>query len=356
LIDNGIANGFADPGTGLTWLQPDWPAPARVRAASTSRLGGLSQGPYASLNLATHVGDDPQSVADNRALLQQALSLPSQPLWLEQVHGCEVACLEMPPREFLPIQADASYSNHPGAVCAVMTADCLPLLLCDRNGSEVAAVHAGWRGLCDGVIEAAVARFSAPPEELLAWLGPAIGPQAFEVGAEVREAFVRRDAAAAEAFVSAGLENAASRINLTTMGRAEPPQKMTVCSPLIVFPPPNPLPGGGGASERFATFTVTAQAAKPLASLVRGIGERGAVPTQAIYSSPEPRVPSPVNKYFADIFLLARQRLQTLGIDQISGGGLCTYSDPEHFFSYRRDGVCGRMATLIWIEPEEPMQ
>ncbi|MEO5342961.1 MAG: laccase domain-containing protein [Gammaproteobacteria bacterium SHHR-1] len=305
----------------MTWLQPDWPAPPQVRAASTSRLGGLSQGPYAGLNLATHVGDDAQSVADNRALLQQALALPGPPLWLEQVHGCEVACLEMPPREFLPIQADASYSNHPGAVCAVMTADCLPLLLCDRTGSEVAAVHAGWRGLCDGVIEAAVARFSAPPAELLAWLGPAIGPQAFEVGAEVREAFVRRDAVAAEAFVPAGLgtrdsglENAASRTNLT------------------------------------------AQAAKPLASLVRGIGgrgvgERGDVPTQAICSSPESRAPSPVNKYFADIFLLARQRLQTLGIDQISGGGLCTYSDPEHFFSYRRDGVCGRMATLIWIEP-----
>lgn len=243
-------------GHALTWLEPDWPAAAWVRAASSSRLGGLSQGPFASLNLGDHVGDDPELVMANRQRLAKALKLPGQPRWLKQVHGCRV----QKEADASP-EADAAWSNRPGEVCLVMTADCLPILLCNAQGTEVAAVHAGWRGLCDGVIEAALNHFSAAPGEMLAWLGPAIGPDAFEVGPEVRSAFVARDADAALAFA----------------------------------------PGQG-------------------------------------------------DRCFMDIFALARQRLQKAGIARVQGGGLCTYNDPEHFFSYRRDGITGRMATLIWLE------
>lgn len=177
------------------WLVPDWPAPVGVRALVTTRGGGVSGGPYASMNLGTHVGDAPEAVQENRARLRALL--PNEPFWLEQVHGCSVADAACGAGT---VTADASVAAQPGVACAVLTADCLPVLFCDRGAQVVAAAHAGWRGLAAGVLEATVARMGVPPSEVIAWLGPAIGPQAFEVGGEVREAFVARDAAAAEAF------------------------------------------------------------------------------------------------------------------------------------------------------------
>lgn len=246
------------------WIEPTWPAPARIGAISTTRLGGVSQGPFASLNLADHVGDDPASVARNRAILAERHALPAEPGWLSQVHGCAVAAPgSTDPGLAHPIQADAAIAIQPGIVCAVLTADCLPVLICDRHGSEIAAVHAGWRGLAAGVIEAAVARLAAAPCELLAWLGPAIGPAAFEVGTDVRERFVAADRAAAAAFH-----------------------------------------------------------------------------------------PYRTGKWLADIYRLAHHRLAHLGVSQVWGGEYCTYSDPERFFSFRRDGRCGRMASLIWLRSD----
>lgn len=240
------------------WIRPDWPAPARVRALSTTRSGGVSVSPYGSLNLGVHVGDVPASVAANRAALRDVL--PGEPCWLNQVHGTRVVDAAHP--DGVP-DADAVVSRSAGAVCVVMTADCLPVLLCDRAGSVVGAAHAGWRGLQGGVIEATVAAMQVSPSEVIAWLGPAIGPTAFEVGDEVRAAFVGDAAVAAAAFQ------------------------------------PSATPG----------------------------------------------------KWLADIYLLARQRLQVLGVNSISGGDLCTVTDRERFFSYRRDGVTGRMASLIWLDP-----
>jgi YfiH family protein len=240
-------------------LEPDWPAPPWVKALCTTRRGGVSTGAYAQLNLGDHVGDDPSAVAHNRSLLRERLELPDEPLWLTQIHGCGVARAS---EVHYGCEADAAVALEARHVCAVLTADCLPLLLCDRAGTRVAAVHAGWRGLVDGVVEAAVAALGVPGSELLCWLGPAIGPDAFEVGAEVRERFLK-----------AGSEPAAS------------------------------------AFRR------------------RGNG-----------------------KWMANIYELARQRLATVGVEAVSGGGLCTYADPGSFFSYRRDGVTGRMASLIWIE------
>lgn len=234
---------------------PDWPAPPNVRAVQTTRIGGVSVEPYASLNLGDHVGDDPAAVAQNRALLRA--SLPAGPVWLKQVHGNIVADAD---RAGGVPDADASLARKPGTVCAVMTADCLPLLLCDEAGTVVAAAHAGWRGLAGGVVEAAVRTMNVAPARLLAWLGPAIGPQAFEVGEDVRQAFLGHYAGAAQAFA----------------------------------------PHGDG-------------------------------------------------KWLADIYLLARQRLALLGVARVYGGGLCTYSDSERFYSYRRDGATGRMASLIWL-------
>ncbi|MET0101969.1 MAG: peptidoglycan editing factor PgeF [Sedimenticola sp.] len=239
------------------WIYPDWPAPAGVRAVITTRQGGVSRAPYESMNLGDHVGDDPVAVRRNRELLAESLELPSAPLWLNQVHGCTVASCGTDPEG---VAADAVVASQRGQVCAVLTADCLPLLLCNRQGDRVAAVHAGWRGLAAGVIEAAVARFDQPGEELLAWLGPAIGPGAFEVGPEVREAFVSFDQFAGEAF-SEGVEG----------------------------------------------------------------------------------------RWMADIYRLARRRLEVLRVGYVGGGGYCTVSEQGRFFSYRRDGVTGRMASLIWI-------
>lgn len=241
-------------------IRPDWPAPARVRAWSTTRSGGESAGPFASLNLGDHVGDDPDSVARNRVRVLDRLGLPAEPLWLRQVHGCEVAEAGADPRG---CTADAAVARAPGQVCAVLTADCLPLLLCDRAGLSVAAVHAGWRGLAAGVVEQAVGALGADPGQVLAWLGPAIGPDAFEVGVEVRDLFLAADPGASEAF----------------------------------------RPGAGG-------------------------------------------------RWLADLGVLAVRRLGRIGVRAVSGGGLCTYSDPRRFFSYRRDGVTGRMASLIWLSPD----
>lgn len=235
-------------------IVPDWPAPSRVRSLQTTRNGGLSLPPYDSLNLGAHVGDDPLRVAANRNLLHALV--PSEPVWLEQVHGTQVVVAEQggcAPR------ADACISRHPNAVCAVMTADCLPLLLCDAAASVVGAVHAGWRGLADGVIEATVRAMGVAPGAIMAWLGPAIGPQAFEVGEEVRAAFLRHDPAADAAFT--------------------------------------------------------------------------------------PRA----DKYLANLYLLARQRLFALGVQHVYGGDFCTHSDPQRFYSYRRDGRTGRMASMIWL-------
>jgi len=235
------------------WLIPDWPAPARIGCAVTLRSGGVSTGPYASWNLATHVGDDPEHVAENRRRLRQYLALPAEPAWLNQVHGDHI--VEIAPGRRGTPTADASFSRRPGVVCAVLTADCLPVLLTD--GRTVAAVHAGWRGLAAGLLDRALTQI--PWHRLpLAWLGPAIGPDAFEVGDEVRTAFLTRDPTLARAF-------------------------------------------------------------RP---------HRG--------------------RWLADLYHIARRILQTGGVAEIFGGDFCTYTDSARFFSHRRDGVCGRQATLIW--------
>jgi hypothetical protein len=237
-------------------LIPDWPAPANVRALQTTRTGGVSAAPYDSLNLGGHVGDNPMAVARNRMSLNTLL--PSEPVWLEQVHGTVVANADL---ASCRVQADACIARHRASVCVVMTADCLPVLLCDTQGSVVGAAHAGWKGLAAGVIEATVQAMEVAPQDMLAWLGPAISQPAFEVGDEVRTVFVDADPQAAAAFI----------------------------------------PGQNG-------------------------------------------------KWFADIYVLARLRFNALGITRVYGGGHCTYSERERFFSYRRDGVTGRMGTFIWIE------
>jgi len=242
-------------------IYPDWPAPASVKALQTTRLGGISAAPYDTLNLGLHVGDDPVRVNRNRQML--APLMPSEPVWLEQVHGTVVANADA---AACRVQADACIARQRGSVCVIMTADCLPVLLCDETGTVVGAAHAGWKGLAAGVIEATVKEMAVEPRKLMAWLGPAIGPHAFEVGAEVRATFMAHDAKAAEAFL--------------------------------------PSPSGGGAGG---------------------------------------------GKYHADIYLLARQRLSALGIARISGGTFCTYHEKGKFFSYRRDGVTGRMGTFIWL-------
>lgn len=179
----------------MQFIKPDWPAPGVVQALVTTRLGGVSRPPYDSLNLGDHVGDDAVAVTRNRALLRGFL--PTEPKWLKQVHGITVAAADALDAA---VEADAAVGFRPGTVCAVLTADCLPVLFCDRQGTRVAAAHAGWRGLAAGVLEASVAAMQCPPSEIMAWLGPAIGPQAFEVGEEVRDVFVRDLPTSAAAF------------------------------------------------------------------------------------------------------------------------------------------------------------
>lgn len=176
----------------IVLIRPDWPAPGRVRAVATTRAGGFSTGPWTSLNLGTHVGDDPAAVAANRARLAAAAALPAEPAWLEQVHGARVVDAADP----APGPADGAVATRPGVVCAVLTADCLPILVCDRAGTRVAALHGGWRGLAAGILEAGLAALDRDPGELLAWLGPAIGPARYQVDDAVRDAFPPADHAA----------------------------------------------------------------------------------------------------------------------------------------------------------------
>ena len=242
----------------LPLILPDWPAPKTVHALITTRQGGVSLPPWDTLNLGTHVDDNPADVAENRRRLALATGLDAGKIsWLRQVHGTGVVTLPVTP----DAEADGSTATGAGLVCAILTADCLPVLFCDRAGRRVAAAHAGWRGLADGVLERTAAVFDRP-DEVMAFLGPAIGPAAFEVGAEVRDAFVAGDPAAEAAF------------------------------------------------------------------------------------RPSQRKPE---TYMADIYTLARQRLVRAGVSAVYGGGLCTVSDPDRFFSYRRDGLTGRMAALIWL-------
>ncbi|MFI8648101.1 peptidoglycan editing factor PgeF [Pseudomonas iridis] len=179
----------------MNWLTPDWPAPASVRACVTTREGGVSEAPFDSLNLGDHVDDRPEAVAENRRRLTDYFSI--KPAWLQQVHGIAVAQAD----PGIVATADASWTATPGIACAAMTADCLPALFCDRTGTRVAAAHAGWRGLAAGVLEATLDSLDVPAAEVLVWLGPAIGPKAFEVGPEVREVFINQLPEAAEAFV-----------------------------------------------------------------------------------------------------------------------------------------------------------
>jgi YfiH family protein len=236
-------------------IEPDWAVPGNIGACTTLRGGGRSHGPFASLNLGDHVGDEPGAVRDNRARLVAELALPTEPLWLHQVHGTGVHLPSSPDN-----CADACFADVPGRVCAVMTADCLPVLFCNRDGTAVAATHAGWRGLLAGILEQTVAQFADPPEQLSAWMGPAIGPRAFEVGDEVRAAFLARNADSSRCFAAHG---------------------------------------------------------------------RG--------------------HWLADLYGLARLRLARCGVTRISGGDHCTFTESDRFFSYRRDGISGRMATLIWL-------
>lgn len=241
---------------------PDWPAPPRVKAFFTTRAGGVSAHPYDSLNLGAHVGDAPLHVAENRARL--GALLPAAPIWLNQTHGVNVLRLGAKcASSHAPVEADASVTGTINTVCAVMVADCLPVLFCVDEGSRVGAAHAGWRGLLSGVLERTVEALGCAPTEVMAWMGPAIGADAFEVGSDVFDAFTSASGGDAAAF--------------------------------------------------------------------RPIAERP-------------------GKYFADIYALARWRLQRAGVTKIFGGQFCTVSDKTRFFSYRRDGQTGRMAALIWLE------
>ena len=235
-------------------IRANWPASPNIHAGCTTRAGGVSLGTYASLNLGAHVGDEPDAVASNRTTFMEQAELPAEPVWLNQVHGSGVLVKPASGQT-----GDAALSREANRVCAVMVADCLPVLFTNRSGTEVAAAHAGWRGLAAGVLENTVRAFEAEPGELLAWMGPAISQAAFEVGEEVRAEFVARD------------------------------------------------------RESMAFFTEN---------------DNG--------------------RWQADLYGLARRRLFAAGVDQVFGGGFCTYGDPERFFSYRRDGQCGRMAAFIF--------
>jgi len=238
-----------------SWITPNWPAPANVRALTTTREQGVSGEPFHYYNLALHVNDDPHKVIENRKHLKIAANLPTEPFWLTQVHGITVVNLGEWQTPYPLIEADASVAFEPNQVCAILTADCLPILLCNQNGTRVSAIHAGWRGIATGVIEAAVQKLCCAPETLLAWLGPAIGPNAFEVKEDVFSLFAH-----SKAFVPTGKES-----------------------------------------------------------------------------------------WLANIYQLAIEKLQQLGVYHIFGGGFCTYQDTERFYSFRRSKVTGRMASLIWL-------
>jgi YfiH family protein len=241
----------------IGWLEANWIAPDGVKAIATYRGEGVSRGTYASLNLGDHVGDSADDVLENRRRLRSEVDLPAEPHWLRQVHGIDVCDADGTTSG----AADASISRQRGRVLAILTADCLPVLLTSDMGDVIGAAHAGWRGLSAGVIERTVEAMGIPAERLLAWFGPAIGPRHFEVGVEVREAFLAADPTMERAFQA---------------------------------------------------------------------NERG--------------------RFLADLFALARSRLERIGVRQIFGGEYCTYADPDRFFSHRRDGVTGRQAALIWLE------
>lgn len=237
---------------------PHWPVPANVHCFISYRSGGVSLGPYASNNLAAHVGDDEKAVENNRRFLRETLQLPNSPLWMTQVHGKCVVDAGSPQG----VEADGSISKQVGNVCAVLTADCLPILLCDRVGRQVAAVHGGWRGLAGGIIAEAICQFAGSPTELMAFLGPAISANVYEVGQEVVGAF-------------AGLP--------------------------------------------------------------------GDVSDYAKVNGEKP------DRYFLDLYSVAKLQLHALGVTAVYGGDRCSYTEKDFFYSYRRDGQCGRMASLIWL-------
>jgi YfiH family protein len=245
---------------GPNYIYPDWPAPATVQALTSTRIDGVSLPPYDSFNLAQHVGDQPQHVNHNRSLLIRQLILPDEPRWLNQVHGTALLNLD---QNGTSNEADGSYSKLVNKVCAVMTADCLPVLMCSSAGDRIAALHAGWRGLAAGILRKGVEAMAVEGSQLLVWLGPAIGPKSFEVGEEVYRAFTTQFSGAEKAF--------------------------------------------------------------------------------------EPVRPG---HWYADLYLLARMQLHSLGVDQVFGGNFCTYTDKQYFYSYRRDGATGRMASLIWLQDE----
>jgi len=240
------------------FLVPDWSAPSAVKSLVTTRAGGASTSPFDHFNLATHVEDNMTDVQRNRSLLQAEAGLPAEPIWLQQVHGIQVVRAELAEQEHI---ADASTTAEADVVCTIMTADCLPVLFCNQSGTQVAAAHAGWRGLANGILETTRNTFECESVDIMAWLGPAIGPQAFEVGDDVRDIYLDADPALAAVFA----------------------------------------PGKPG-------------------------------------------------KWVLDIYAAARLRLAALGITNVSGGEYCTYTDQARFYSYRRDGQTGRMASLIWID------
>jgi polyphenol oxidase len=256
-----------------TTLIPNWPAPKNIHAFTTLRNGmGVSKPPFDQFNLGnrnSEHGDDPVAVEKNRELLMQAFSLPSKPHWLRQVHGIDVLRFDQVPEPSANFHhdepvADASVTSKKNIVLSVLTADCLPVLFCNKAGTEAAAAHAGWRGLAAGVLENTVRTMTSMPENILVWLGPAAGPAAYEIGKEVRDAFVNHDAKASKAFLS-----------------------------------------------------------------------------------------TRENHWRVDLYQLARMRLQALGVSNISGGEYCSISQPDKFFSHRRDKVTGRMASVIWMSGEQ---
>jgi polyphenol oxidase len=243
-------------------IRPQWDVPSNVRAAFTLRTGGVSATPFESLNVGMHVGDSPDAVAENRRRIRETLDLPDEPAWLEQEHGTRVLDLdvELAQREPYALRGDAAFTHRRGPVCAIQVADCMPVLFATCMGTAVAAAHAGWRGLLGGVLEGTVKAVGCKASELRAWLGPAISQAHFEVGDEVRDAFVGQDAEAADCFVR---------------------------------------------------------------------NDRA--------------------RWQCDLYGLARQRLAALGVSSVQGGAFCTYAEPARFFSYRRDGRCGRMVALVWL-------
>ncbi len=245
-------------------ITPNWPAPANIRSAISCRDGGVSQSVYKSWHMGTHVNDDPLAVETNRKKLIEQLDLQKPPQWLEQVHGNKIVEAQADGRVRT---ADACFTQDKGLACVVMTADCLPVLICDKQGTQVAAVHCGWRSLAQAILEKTIAIFNSSPEDLLVYLGPAISSAHFEVGIDLLEAF---------------FESARSPQHTEQIAAAFSPGK------------------------------------RPL-------------------------------HFYADIYALARAELQTLGVTQIFGGDYCTFEEQDRFYSYRRDRVTGRMASLIWL-------